>query len=446
MGALSPTPEQPRELLRQLLESGRGEELRGKLAGITGAPPELVEEAFQEACERAALPGRCRGASEDQVYQWLWHVTGTRLGKLRERANQRHELLVDWTTTDEEDEPCGAQGADVEVLRREKDREVNELARLALAHLSKPQRNVMALASRDFRVKEIAQRLGTSERSVARAKEKGYGRARDTLVGAAGGGCVEGERLVSRLAFGLARGAERGQAQLHLTECGRCATLHQRLELFHQKIAALLPIPAGPPAEPWLVERALHKATHAAGQLKQQVADAGAQTKQAAAASYSRAVEYTPLASVRPGAAAGAIAGCLALGGGAAGYCVDQGVNPVTGLVDAIQRPAQADSGPVAQKPAQPKPAQQQPPDPPPVPTTPPPAPEPAPAPPEPADAPAPAPAPATEAEPPPPPTPSDPAIEFGDPTNPGPVAPAKSAAAKPAPAPASGAGDLYGP
>ena len=56
-----------------------------------------------------------------------------------------------------------------------------------------------------------------------------------------------------------------------------------------------------------------------------------ASVKQHAAGAYSRALDPTPLAGVRPGAAVAAVAGCLAVGGGTT-YCVSQGVDPVGGL------------------------------------------------------------------------------------------------------------------
>ena len=154
--------------------------------------------------------------------------------------------------------------------------------------------------------------------------------------------------------------------------CERCAAVYHRLEMLHERVAALVPLPAAAQLEPGLLERGLQKttdaiaslkqyATHTGGQAKQQLVDAADQAKQHAAAGYSRAVEYTPLASARPGAAATAIAGCLALGGGAAGYCIDKGVDPISGLVEVVQ--------PSPAKPAQARPehqpADEQPPDPP---------------------------------------------------------------------------------
>jgi hypothetical protein len=203
------------------------------------------------------------------------------------------------------------------------------------------------------------------------------------------------------------------------------------------------PGPGRPTSRPHLVERTLHKTADVLAQAKQQLADAAGQAKQHAAAGYTRAVEYTPMASVRPGAAATAIAGCLALGGGAAGYCIDKGVDPITGLVEVVQpspaKPAQA-------RPEQ-QPADEQPPDPPQLGTA-----APTPAPPEAGPAPPAPEQPATSPVPPapPPPEPTPPAVQFGEPATPAQTSPAtptpSAQPAQPAPAPQSGGVDLYGP
>jgi len=78
-----------------------------------------------------------------------------------------------------------------------------------------------------------------------------------------------------------------------------------------------------------LLERVARKSTETLASFKQQIADTGAQLKQQATATYYRAVDPTPLAAARPGTVGAVIASCLAIGGGAATYCVDQGVNPV---------------------------------------------------------------------------------------------------------------------
>jgi DNA-directed RNA polymerase specialized sigma24 family protein len=442
-------------LLAWLLRNGRREKLCNEVAGISGAPAGLVEDALQDVCLLAATTHKCRGHSEGEVYNWLKRATLRRVRRLVDRAHLRREVLVDWDAVESELAPA-REGADVELIELERQREQAELAHTVMASLNERQRRVAVLHSHGLPGSEIARQLGTSRLRVKHLKAESMSRARAALVAQGGGGCDEGERLISRLAFGLASGREHSQAQLHLVGCERCAAVYHRLEMLHERVAALVPLPAAAQLEPGLLERGLHKsmdalaslkqhAMHTGGQAKQQLADAAGQAKQHAGAGYSRAVEYTPLASVRPGAAATAIAGCLALGGGAAGYCIDQGVDPITGLVEVVQ--------PSPAKPAQARPEQQsaaeQSPDPPQLGTA-----APAPAPPEAEPAPPapeqPASSPAAAEPPAPPPEPTPPAVQFGEPATPAqtsPPTPTPSAQpAQPAPAPRSGGVDLYGP
>jgi hypothetical protein len=67
----------------------------------------------------------------------------------------------------------------------------------------------------------------------------------------------------------------------------------------------------------------------------QRGSEAVTSVKQHAVSAYSRAVDPTPLAGVRPGAAAAAVAGCLALGGGTT-YCVTRNVDPIGGLANVV--------------------------------------------------------------------------------------------------------------
>jgi hypothetical protein len=123
-------------------------------------------------------------------------------------------------------------------------------------------------------------------------------------------------------------------AQLHLATCPRCGALYERLDVWREKVAAVLPIPAVAQARPGLLERAVHAAADRVGGPEPRpsgVLDASGRLKQHAAATYSRVVDPTPLAGVRPGAVAAALAGCLAVGGGAT-YCVQRGVDPIAGL------------------------------------------------------------------------------------------------------------------
>ena len=185
-------------------------------------------------------------------------------------------------------------------------------------------------------------------RSVKRALERIMAVGREELVRLAGHGCESGESLVARFAFGLAGPREARQAQLHLATCPRCGALYERLDVWRAKVAVLLPVPVAEQARPGLIERALHGAAEAlssgkrhgrdgASAVREHVADGASQLKQHA---YARVVDPTPLAGLRPGAAAAAIAGCLAIGGGAT-YCAQQGVDPIGGLT-AVVAPAAA--------------------------------------------------------------------------------------------------------
>lgn len=83
------------------------------------------------------------------------------------------------------------------------------------------------------------------------------------------------------------------------------------------------------PAVHALLERGTQKATEGLAALKQHAASA-----------YSRAVDPTPLAAARPGTVAGVIASCIAIGGGAATYCAQRGVDPLgaaAGLIAGTQ-------------------------------------------------------------------------------------------------------------
>ena len=77
---------------------------------------------------------------------------------------------------------------------------------------------------------------------------------------------------------------------------------------------------ARPRAVEWVAERA---------------GDGAASLKQHAIAGYTRVLDPTPLAGVRPGAAVATVAGCLAIGGGTT-FCVTQGVDPIGDLVNVV--------------------------------------------------------------------------------------------------------------
>ena len=197
--------------------------------------------------------------------------------------------------------------------------------------------------------------------------------------------------------------------------------------------------PLDAPARPRLAELALQRSS-----------DGIASVKQHAASAYYRALDPTPLAGVRPGAAAAAVAGCLALGGGTT-YCVTTGVDPIDGLAKAVapapeHKPAEprrkrrsqarASSSPVATPAATPLA----------TPTAEPPKPSPQPTA---SAAPQPTPTPMPTPEPTPPPAPAPAPEEEYEPTAPAAAAGAEPPAAPartPAPAPAGGPGEFDGP
>lgn len=159
-----------------------------------------------------------------------------------------------------------------------------------------------------------------------------------------------GEPLVLRLVYGLASSAEAAQARLHLDRCHRCEGLYERLVEWREKAATMLPAaPAIEGASPGTLERLGQRVADAVGSAKQQVFGFGAQAKQQATATYYRAVDPTPFAGVRPSAVVAMVANCITIGGGAAAYCSNQGLDPIgaaTGLIngDEDQREAQPPS------------------------------------------------------------------------------------------------------
>ena len=314
-----------RELTRALIERiARGERtaaLHSQVAAWRpGASPEYVEEAVQEACllaERA-----CHGQTEGEVFAWLRTTARRELGRIHERA--RRELLVDAAELAPRLGIGVAVGPEEELIEREDDAELELAAHAVLARLSERQRKIAALHARGRKRPQIATHLGMTPRSVKRQLEQIMTVGRAELVRLAGQGCAAGEPLVARLAFGLASPQEAGEAQLHLATCPRCGILYERLDLWREKVATLVPIPAIEQARPGLAEWAVQRAGEGLASLKQH-----------ATAGYSRAVDPTPLAGVRPGAAATAITGCLAIGGGTT-YCVTQSVSPIGGLAQIV--------------------------------------------------------------------------------------------------------------
>ena len=433
--APSPAPETTVALVEYIARGEPAARLRAQVAQWhPEATLDQVEDAFQEACLLAVR--RARGRSEGEIFTWIRTTTTRKVSEIV--AARRREQLAGATVGDLEAGNAGAVDGppEDELIKREDQADLAQLMAAVLERLSERQRDVVALHTRGRKRPQIAEHLHLSVRTVKRELEQILTVGRLELARFAGHGCAEGEELIRRLAFGLASSAQRDQAQLHLAMCPHCAAFYERLGEWHQKAAAMLPLPAAEHVKPGLLERATHGLGEAASGLKQQLVDGGAQLKQQAASAYYRAVDPTPLSAVRPGAAATAIAGCLALTGGAT-YCVEQGVSPLDG-VGAIVRSAPESKEPQPKPPPtkEPTPTPTPPPAAPPQPQTPVPKPEPR--------APAqPAPAQPAPAQPVPPPSQAAPSApgpqrEF-DFEQSRPAAPRT-----PAPAPAQGGGEFF--
>ena len=442
-----PGRETTRAHLERIAGGGAALKIRRQVLGWSpGATEEQVEEAFQEACVRAERSCHCQ--VEAEVYTWLRTATHRCLLRMRERRER--EPIADQPYDDLDPNDLCAPGADTVVLEREKHAEVADVAKVVLEHLSARQLDVAALHARGFRRREIAERTQLSPRAVKRLMEQVLTIGRAELAELAGHGCEAGHEQVARYAFGLARPREAAVAQLHLATCERCGAMYERLDLWREKVAALLPAPPVVDAHTHVIERVVQSAsdlvagapTHAEVPtgFRRHASDALAHLREHAAAAYYRTVDPTPLAGARPGAMAAAIASCVAIGGGAT-YCVKQGADPITalsGLNPSAEhdKPKRAVKRAQAAQPAAPAPSPPAPVAAPPPPATPPPPPPPPPA---------------TKTQPALPPAPED---EF-EPTNP--VASSTSSAAsstpaastktaEPAPAPADGPGEFGGP
>lgn len=312
-----------------------------------GATEEQVEEAFQEACVRAQRA--CRGKVEAEVYVWLRTTTHRCLRRMRER--RAREPIADKPFDDLDHSELCAPGADVVVIAREKHNEVTDVAKAMLGRLSERQLDVAALHAHGFRRREIADRTQLSERIVKRLMEQILAIGRAELAELAGRGCEDGHERVARYAFGLAGPRDARLAQLHIATCDRCGAMYERLDLWREKVAAVLPVPPVVEAHTDVVERIAHAGTDLVSGapphvespvgLRRHITEIVGHARDQATSLYYRTVDPTPLAGARPGAVAAAVAGCLALGGGAT-YCVKEGADPFAALAG-LGAPAQAE-------------------------------------------------------------------------------------------------------
>lgn len=334
-----PGPERTRALLEEIAGGKRGETLRGTVAHWNRkATWEQIEEAFQEACTRASR--LCTGQTMGEVYVWLRTTTHHEVGDMLKRAER--EIPVDVSNAQiESADPALASPMEV-LIEREDRAEVNRLTLALLDHLAERERQIAVLHSHGFDRKEIARHVGVTPRIVKRSVEEILATGRDQLVRLVGFGCPDGHELVSRYAFGLAASREAGRAQAHLTTCARCGAMYERLDVWRERVAALLPVPPVVEEHTNLAERVIHASTDALSSghssvpagptgLRRHSTDLIGHAREHATAAYYRIVDPTPLVAVRPGAVAATVAGCLAIGGGAT-YCVQQGADPFTAL------------------------------------------------------------------------------------------------------------------
>jgi RNA polymerase sigma factor (sigma-70 family) len=320
-------------LLQSLVRGARGRALRVQLAArYPDCSADAIEEAIQYACK--SFLDEAEGiTAPGQVYAWIRTAAHRSLG--READLHHRELAVDPVEDGLGQISAEDAGPAEELIALEDDADLSMLVEEVASSLSDRRRDVLALYGAGYKRPQIAERLGLTERAVKRDLLEIMDQARAILARLAGGGCDRGEPLVMRFVCGIASPDESKQAREHLSHCGRCEVFSERLVAWREKAGAMLPAPVVEGASPGLLGRIAHASTERIAALKQQVLDGGAQVKQQATTTY-RAVDPTPLTAARPGTVGAVIASCLAIGGGAATYCVQQGVDPIgaaTGLI-----------------------------------------------------------------------------------------------------------------
>ena len=344
-----------RALLEEIAGGRRGAQIRAQVAATNrGATQEQVEEAFQEACLKASRG--CHGQSIGEVYVWLRSTTTTTLRDMRDRV--KREVLVDEPPVDAPSLDPALGPADEVLIRVEEQAEIDELSVAILERLPERERHIAVLHSHGLARNEIAGRMGVTPRIVKRSVEEILATGRQQLTRLVGYGCADGHDLVSRHAFGLGSTAEARRAQLHLTKCDRCGSMFERLDHWRERVAALVPIPPAVEVHGDAIERVVHAGTDAvsagppaggqAAGSRGHLSEAIGQAREYGTSAYYRVIDPTPLAGIRPGAVAAAVAGCIAVGGGAT-YCVEQNTDPLA-VLSALGRTEQRAEKPKAKK------------------------------------------------------------------------------------------------
>jgi len=317
----------------------------------------------QAACQKFLADSDAVGFTEPpRIYAWLRTAAYREMvheleGQTRMTAADPNGSLLE---TEASDEP----GPVADLMEIEKQAELKILVEQVSSTLSDSRRQVFVLWAAGRRRPEIAEQLGISDRAVKKALEEVMRNAREVLTRQTGGGCAEGESLVLRLTCGLAAAGEAVRARLHLQHCGRCSAFSEELAAWKDKVPAVLPPVAVEVAHPGLLGRVVGRVGEAVGSARRHVLGGGAQIKQQATlATYGRAPDPTPFIGTRPGTVAAVVAGCLAIGGGAATICSQPGVDPIGAAADLFsgtsEETAKEPSPPKAEEPAVPPPAEE---------------------------------------------------------------------------------------
>lgn len=293
----APGPERTRSLLEEIAGGHRGAQIRAQVAAANrDATQEQVEEAFQEACLKASRG--CYGQSIGEVYVWLRNTTTTTLRDMRDRL--KREILVDEPPADAPSLDPSLGPADEVLIRVEERAEIDELSVAILDRLPERDRHIAVLHSHGFARKQIASHMGVTPRIVKRSVEEILATGRQQLTRVVGYGCADGHDLVSRYAFGLGSPREARRAQLHLTTCDRCGVMYERLDLWRERVAALVPIPPAVELHRDAIERVVQAGTDAvsAGQPATGAQSAGARSHLSEAIAQAR--EHATSAYYRP--------------------------------------------------------------------------------------------------------------------------------------------------
>ena len=247
-------------------------QLRGQVAAAKrGATREQIEEAFQEACLKAGRS--CRGQTMGEVYKWLLKTTDSIVDDMRDRL--KREVLVDHCASEFQTVDPTLAPPDEVLIEREERAELDELKLAILDRLDERRRKVAVLHSHGLARNDIARHLGISARIVKRDVEGILAAGREQLTRVVGAGCPDGHQLVSRYAFGLAGGREARRAQFHLATCARCGAMFERLDLWRERVAALVPVPPAMAGHAHIAERVIHAGSELVAPRPEQARSAG---------------------------------------------------------------------------------------------------------------------------------------------------------------------------